>query len=193
MNTISLRSLVLALALAPATVAQVAPDTALLIKREGLENSQAMAILDELTNGVGHRLTGSDNFTRACEWAKAKFEEFGIENVQLEKWGTWPMVWNRGQWMGRVVEPVELELQVATQAWTAGTKGIVRGRLLMAPTTEEELAAMSDQLEGAYLFRTSGGRARRGRRRGGDDPVDASVRRAQQEQAAARSTSRSLY
>ena len=119
--------------LAATAVAQVAPDMAAAIKKEGLENSHAMEILDELANGVGHRLTGSDNFTRACEYAKAEFESMGFEDVELEKWGTWPIVWNRGQWQGRVISPEPFDLQVATAAWTNGTPGNVRARVLPLP------------------------------------------------------------
>ncbi|MEM7200722.1 MAG: M20/M25/M40 family metallo-hydrolase [Planctomycetota bacterium] len=163
--------------LAASSTAQVPDDVAAAIKREGLENSQAMALLDHLTNEIGHRLTGSSNYTRACLWAKEQFEAMGLE-VELEPWATWRNGWNRGQWTGRVVSPVDMELQIATPAWTAGTAGRVSGQLLPMPTTEEELAELGDALDGAYLFdlRTipsdeppaDGERRRgRGRRRGG--------------------------
>ena len=56
--------------LLPAPLAQVTPEIAALIKKEGLERSQVMQHLHHLTNTIGHRLTGSDNFTRACSWAR---------------------------------------------------------------------------------------------------------------------------
>lgn len=122
------------------------------IKHEGLENSHVMAYLDHLTNSIGHRLTGSRNFTLACEWAKAEFEAMGID-VELEEWATWPIGWDRGQWQGRIVEPVEMDLQVATPAFTAPTKGRVRAPMFLVPATTEEFEAIRDRLEGAYLFR----------------------------------------
>jgi hypothetical protein len=148
------RTLALCAALLAAAplASQVDPATAEAIRKQGLENSQVMAILDRLTNGIGHRLTGSDSFTRACEWAKQEFEAMGLPKVELEKWDTWPVVWNRGQWSGRIVAPEPIELQVATEAWTNGTKGIVRGSVLPMPSDAAELAALEGRLAGAWLF-----------------------------------------
>ncbi|MHC4512222.1 MAG: hypothetical protein ACYS5W_00835 [Planctomycetota bacterium] len=92
------------------------------IKAEGLENSKVMEHLDYLTNSIGHRLTGSDNYNMAARWARDQFKEWGLD-AKLEKWGEWPESWNRGQWTGRVVSPIKMDLQVATEAWTVGTKG----------------------------------------------------------------------
>ena len=65
------------------------PNLVTQIKYEGLENSQVMAYLDYLTNTIGHRLTGSENFDKACLWAKGEFEKMGLD-VELEHWATWP-------------------------------------------------------------------------------------------------------
>ncbi|MCA8948892.1 MAG: M20/M25/M40 family metallo-hydrolase, partial [Planctomycetes bacterium] len=59
---------------------------------------------------------------------------------------------NRGPWWGRVVAPEPRELVCNTEAWSAGTRGPSRGRLLLAPQTVEELAAMKGQLEGVWLL-----------------------------------------
>ena len=139
------------LVLTAAAGAQVPAELAEAIKKEGLSNSNVMAYEDELTNGIGQRLTGSSNFLRACEWAKAEFEAMGLD-VHLEKWDTWRNSWTRGQWSGRVVSPVEMELQIATPAWTAGTLGLVRGALVAMPTDEEEFEQRRDSLRGAYVF-----------------------------------------
>jgi hypothetical protein len=136
-------------AAAPAPL--IPPDVVEAIRREGIDNSKVMQHLDYLTNRIGHRLTGSDNFTEACEWARAEFERMGLE-ARLEKWGTWKHGWNREQWSGRVLTPAPMELQVATEAWTAGTPGAVRGPLLAMPTTDEEIAGRRAALRGAFLF-----------------------------------------
>ena len=141
-----------ALALGLSLPGQLAPTVADAIKKEGLENSKVMDYLDQLTNGIGARLTGSDNFTRACEWARSEFEKMGLQNVHLEKWGEFPVGWNRGQWSGRVTQPIELELQVATEAWTAGTKGRTSGRLVAAPKTAAEIIAAGAALKSCWLL-----------------------------------------
>jgi hypothetical protein len=111
-----------------------------------------MRLLRDLCGKVGHRLTGSDNFTKACNWAAAEFEKMGLSNVHLEKWGEWNLAWNRGSWVGRIVSPVWLDMYVATEAWTAGTNGPQRGRVLRAPKTAEDVEAQKAELAGTFLF-----------------------------------------
>jgi hypothetical protein len=102
------------------------------ITKEGIENSQVHSILREMTGDIGQRLTGSDNFTKACEWAKGEFEEMGLQ-VELEEWAEWQTVWNRGKWVGRILEPIQLDMYVATEAWTAPTDGLQTGSFVAAP------------------------------------------------------------
>ncbi len=121
------------------------------IKQEGLENSKVHSILREMTGDIGQRLTGSDNFTKACEWAKCEFEEMGLQ-VELEEWAEWQTVWNRGKWVGRIVEPIQLDMYVATEAWTAPTKGLQVGGFVAVPRSEadEDLAVV----EGRWVLST---------------------------------------
>jgi hypothetical protein len=111
------------------------------IAKEGIENSQVHAILGEMTGSIGHRLTGSENFTKACEWARDHFEKMGLK-VELEEWDEWQTVWSRGKWIGRIVEPIELDMYVATDAWTAGTDGMQTAGFVEAPrsSTDEAVA-----------------------------------------------------
>lgn len=113
----------------------IAPEVAEAIAKEGIDNSQVMRLLRDLTGKVGHRLTGSDNFTKGCEWARDEFAKMGLE-VELEKWGEWKLVWNRGPWVGRITKPVQMEMYVATEAWTAGTKGLEKGTVVLEPDWE---------------------------------------------------------
>ncbi len=145
----SLRSVSVSLFLASWLAAQAATpvaatqpisdELAAAIVKEGIDNSQVMRLLRDLTGKVGHRLTGSDNFTKGCNWAKSEFQMMGLE-VELEKWGEWKLVWNRGTWFGRIKAPVQLDLYVATDAWTAGTKGLQEGELVEMPKTDDEAA-----------------------------------------------------
>ncbi len=123
------------------------------IIKEGIDNSQVMRILRDLTSKVGHRLTGSDNFTKACYWAVDEFKAMGLD-AHMEKWAEWKLVWNRGPWVGRIVQPTQVEMYVATEAWTAGTKGLQRGELRRAPKTAEEFEAAKGSLKGAFLWRS---------------------------------------
>src|SRR5688572_8027278 len=135
------------------------------IREEGMERSQVMAILDHLTNRIGPRLTGSDNCTNACEWAVDKLKEFGLENARLEKWGTFPVGFNRGQWTGEMVEPEPMMLVFGTTAWSPGTRGPVTAHAVLEPTNEGELAARMEELRGAWVIGVA--EERQGGRRGG--------------------------
>src|SRR5579863_6181079 len=108
----------------------------------GSKDSQVMSDLDWLTNRIGPRLTSSDNLQDAVEWARDRFKEEGIENARLEEWGEFPVGFNRGPWYGRVIAPTTQPLEFGTPAWTAGTKGVVRGPALLAPRNDAELEAI---------------------------------------------------
>lgn len=162
---------------------QAPPEVAARILEEGLGNSQVMEFQDFLCNNIGGRLTGSDNYRLACEWARSEFERMGLD-ARLEKWAEAKVVWNRGQWAGRMLEPNSVELFVATPAWTAGTKGEQRGELIRMPTDKGELDALRARLKnepGVYLYGSPPGSGRGRGRRGGqgqtENPVAADIRK----------------
>ncbi len=134
----------------------------------GREGSRVMEHLDYLSNRIGPRLTGSDGLQTACEWTRDQFKSFGLENARLEKWGEFPVGFNRGPWSGRMVEPEVKALSFGTNSWTAGTKGIVKGPAVLAPTTPEELEKVKDKLAGAWVL--SAAPTRSGPRPGGAAP-----------------------
>lgn len=112
------------------------------IRDEGIGNSQVMTLLRGLTDN-GHRLTGSDDFTRACNWVMTQYHDMGMPVVKLEKWGEWNLAWNRGVWKGRITVPEHMDLYVATDAWTAGTDGPRTGFIVACPESEEDVDAKS--------------------------------------------------
>ena len=122
-----------------------------MIREQGFEHSKVMDYLDTLTNSIGPRLTGSDNFSLACNWAAKEFKKMGLK-VKLEPWAEWNFVFNRGQWMGRSTKPEKMELQVATEAWTAGTRGAVTAAAVLAPKALEDLASLEGKLRGKWLL-----------------------------------------
>jgi carboxypeptidase Q len=52
---------------------------------EGLASGKAYSMLAELSNGIGPRLSGSENAEKAVQWAKKTMEMLGFDNVHLEK------------------------------------------------------------------------------------------------------------
>ncbi len=115
------------------------------------EDSQVMRFLDHLTNRIGPRLTGSDGYENACNWARDEFVALGIANARLERWGEFPVGFNRGPSSGRMLAPVTRELRFCTNAWSAGTTGRVAGPAVIAPTNEAELDALLPKLAGAWV------------------------------------------
>ena len=120
----------------------------------GHEECQVMDHLDVLCNRIGPRLTGSDNLTNACEWVRDRFASFGIDNARLESWGEFPVGFNRGPWFGRVIQPEPKALEFITMAWSAGTKGAVRGKAVLAPKDKKELDEAKEKgtLAGAWVL-----------------------------------------
>ena len=110
--------------------------------------------LDVLCNRIGPRLTGSDNLTNACEWVRDRFAAFGIDNSRLEAWGEFPVGFNRGPWFGRIIQPESRALELMTMAWTAGTKGPVRGKAVLAPNDKKSLDEAKEKktLAGAWVL-----------------------------------------
>jgi carboxypeptidase Q len=131
------------------------------------EENLAMDHLDHLSNRIGSRLTGSDGLQTACEWTRDRFKSFGIDNARLEKWGEFPVGFNRGPWSGRMVEPTSKALTFGTYSWTAGTRGVVKGPAVMAPENDEQLAQVKDKLPGAWVLTPPGAAGPRGRPPGG--------------------------
>jgi carboxypeptidase Q len=123
------------------------------IVSEGRENSQVMDHLDHLVNKIGPRLTSSTNLTKACEWARDRFKSWGL-NAWLEEWGSFPVGFDRGPWSAKMVEPEEKALTIGSPSWSPGTKGPVTGPAVLAPSTDDELAAVKEKLGGAWVIST---------------------------------------
>ncbi len=128
---------------------------------------QVAAHLDHLVNRIGPRLTSSTNLTTACEWARDTFKSFGLK-ARIEQWGTYPVGFDRGPWSGRMTKPEKMDLVFKTNAWTAGTKGLSKGRLLPLPADADEAEKLGATMKGAWFLVPSSDPSRSGRRDGRD-------------------------
>lgn len=117
----------------------------------GQTDNRVQDHLDYLTNRIGPRLTGSEGLQAACEWARDEFKAMGLE-ARLEQWGEFPVGFERGASYGMLVSPKTMKLEFGTNAWTAGTRGRVLGKVMMAPRSMEELEEVRDSIKDAYLF-----------------------------------------
>ena len=166
-------------AAAPATASPANASAAAEVQRVialGRSENLVMEHLDQLSNGIGPRLTSSEGFQKACEWARARFESFGLKNARLETWGEFPVGFNRGPSAGRMIAPETKALTFGTNAWTAGTEGPLAGPAVLAPTNDEELEAVRPKLAGAWVFVQATPRRRPGGEGGGGGGGDAGAR-----------------
>jgi len=91
----------------------------------------SMVTLEELSDGIGGRLTGSPAYVRSTEWAVAKFKSYGIENVKLEPF-TMEAGWQRGSASGMMLTPLSRPLNVASLGWASSTPaGGVQGNVVL--------------------------------------------------------------
>ncbi len=121
---------------------------------------QAMQMLDTLSNRFGGRMTGSDAYTHAATWAKNQLSSWGLQ-AELEVAGQMPLGFNRGPWFGRVVPDlsdgnavtnVEQSLRFATPAYSAGTRGVQTGKLVLGPKTLAEAELRRKEFESAWIL-----------------------------------------
>ncbi|MBM4063524.1 MAG: M28 family peptidase, partial [Planctomycetes bacterium] len=94
----------------------------------GRGDNRVMEWADVATNRFGGRLTGSDAYANATRWAVWQFGRWGI-HAELDLVGELPVGFNRGPWSGRMIAPNARPLYFGTPSFTAGTKGVQRGRV----------------------------------------------------------------
>jgi cyclophilin family peptidyl-prolyl cis-trans isomerase len=117
----------------------------------GTTDNQVMKWNDYASNRFGGRETGTDAYTNATQWAVWQFKQFGID-AELDEVGEVPVGFSRGPWFGRMLTPTAKELRFGTPTYTAGTKGVQHGGVVIlktdpytAPAPTPGVAANSDE------------------------------------------------
>ncbi len=141
---------------APA-VAMVAPTPAEQVIALAQRDNRVMETERILAKQHPKRLTGSQGYDRAAQWAVDTLRSYGLD-ARLEKWGELPIAFDRGVQKGRVVftDGSQQPLTFATMAWTAGTHGLARGHAVLEPRTQAELDSSVPKRDfaGAWIVRT---------------------------------------
>ena len=123
------------------------------IKDEGLQRSQVMTLLFWLTDVHGPRLTNSPNIRAAAKWAESTFNEWGLSNVRLERWGPFGPGWSNQRFVAHAVAPQTFPLIGYPKAWTPGTSGVVRAEAVMAVIeTDADFDKHRGQLRGKFVL-----------------------------------------
>ena len=125
----------------------------------GTTDNQVMRHLDILTNRIGGRVIGSAAYDEAVKWSASEFKKWGLE-VELDETGELPVGFNRGPWFGRMLSEDGMTLHFVTPSYTAGTKGVQRGQVLLEPRTQREFDNIKGAMKGAWIMISgnSGGR-----------------------------------
>lgn len=145
--------LLVGLAIAQAPVEKVDLDAIGKIKEEGLKRSQVMELASYITDVHGPRLTNSPNYRAACEWAKKKLTEWGLQNVQLEAWGPFGRGWSLEGFSCNMVAPHFSPLIGFPKAWSPSTNGVVRGEVVYFDAKNDaELEKFKGKLKGAIVL-----------------------------------------
>jgi hypothetical protein len=149
----SVAVLTLAAALHASAQEKVDLDMISKIRYEGFRNSKIMEIASGLMDQIGPRLTGSPNAKRANEWTRDKLKEFGLVNSHLEAWEPFGRGWANEYTNVRMVSPDVATLIAYAKAWTPGTDGVVRGKVMRVNIRgPQDLAKYRGKLAGKILL-----------------------------------------
>src|ERR1051326_7427918 len=111
-----------ALAAHPAAPAQDGTMPALTaIAGQGMMSTEAYNDLEELSDYIGPRVTGSPEAGQAVQWGIQKMHAMGLENVRAEKWQI-SRGWTRVSASAELVTPVHRHLTVDSMGWVGSTK-----------------------------------------------------------------------
>ncbi len=144
-----------ALALPMASKAQENVDLAMMqkIRQEGLQHSKVMDIAFNLTDKSGNRLTNSAGFSRAANYAKETLTSWGVAKAAIEPWGEFGKGWELEKMYFAVTAPYYKPLMAWPKTWTAGTKGLKKGTLLLVDAKDSAaLEAYRGQLKGKIII-----------------------------------------
>jgi carboxypeptidase Q len=115
--------------------------------------SRVMDIMYNLTDRYGPRLTNSPQFRAAGQWAAGQLKEWGLSNVQLEKWSSDMPGWQCTYFAGSMVEPTYQALIGVPVAWTGGTNGAVTGEAILAEIqTPADMDKFHGKLKGKIVL-----------------------------------------
>ncbi len=138
-----------------AAAAAAADDGARELIARTLAPTPILADLQELTDDIGGRPTGSPALDEAIRWGTQKFREAGLVNVRAESY-TAPALWYQGGESGEMLAPQPRALRVAALPFTAGTgpEGITADVVAVAAADTAAFEAAGGRLKGRWALVT---------------------------------------
>jgi len=109
---------------------QTLPQALAKINTEGFQKSQVMNLITDLSDVYGPRLTGTNQYFTAAEWAKKTMENWGMDKVYFEKYCDDCMGWEVNSFNVEMTEPTYMKIQAYPYAWTESSNGVQIGDLV---------------------------------------------------------------
>jgi cyclophilin family peptidyl-prolyl cis-trans isomerase len=130
-----------------------APNDPVLAKiiETGKNDNQTTVWLDVLSNRFGPRVSGSDAYANAAQWALQQFKSWGLQ-AELQEAGEVPIGFAHGESSGKVVGTPDKYLFFSTPAFSSGTKGRQRGTVVVLPADTAAVEGMKAKLKGAWVL-----------------------------------------
>jgi carboxypeptidase Q len=101
------------------------------IRDEGMNHSQVMEIVFNLTDANGPRLMQSPGYFKAANWAKTKFVSWGLVNANLEAWGNWGKGWELEKYYLAMTSPYYKPLIGFPKTFSKGTNGPAHAQVIL--------------------------------------------------------------
>jgi carboxypeptidase Q len=123
------------------------------IRSAAFQQSQVPFIAHYLTDVSGPRLTNAPGYRQAAKWAVETMRQWGLKNAALEPWGEFGRGWSVSHSYAALKTPYYQPLIAYPRAWTAGTKGPVKGRVIILDSlTVSAVERLGDSLKGKIVL-----------------------------------------
>ena len=123
------------------------------IRVEGLTHSHIMELASALTDGIGGRLTGSQNMAKANEWTRNELTALGCVNAHTEDWGEFGMGWTQLNTWARMTSPDTAVFIAQAVPWSASTNGPASGdAVLVVVKDANDLEQYKGKLAGKIVL-----------------------------------------
>lgn len=121
----------------------------------GRTDNRTMEHADYIARNIGGRLVGTHMLNHAEDWVAEQFRAWGLE-VTMQEAVTIGVGFDRGPWSGRMLAEDGMTLHFGTPAYTAGTRGPQKGRVLLEPKSQREFDRVKGALRGAWVLVETG-------------------------------------
>jgi hypothetical protein len=124
------------------------------IAGQGMMNTHAYDELEDLSDNIGGRLTGSPQAAKAIEWGQERMRAIGLSNVHAEKWQL-SHGWTRISAGAELTAPIQRRLSVDSMGWVGSTpKGGAEGDVVPVNMyqLDQEMKDNSGKWDGKMLL-----------------------------------------